>query len=77
MSEFERGCDLALRRVGRVLVELKFFDRDVEWQRLELVSQALHQNLRRKKFLVESDFEFLIGRPVLRWSKSQFLVRVP
>ena len=77
MGEFKRGRDLALRRIGGVLVELKFFDRDVEWRRLELVGKALHQNLRREKFLVEGDFEFLIGRPVLRWSKSQFLVRVP
>src|SRR5206468_5935577 len=77
MGEFECRGDLALRWIGGVLVELKFFDRDFEWPRLELVSQALHQNLRREKFFVEDDFEFLVRRPVHSWLEEKMFVSSP
>ena len=65
MRQFQCRGDLPLGRISRVLIQFKLFDRDFERRRLELVSQSLQHDVRRKKFLVEDDLEFLIGRPVL------------
>jgi hypothetical protein len=33
--------------------------------------------VRREKFLVEDDFEFLIGRPIFGWFEKQMLIICP
>ena len=77
MRKLERRRDLTLRWIGWVLIKLNAFDGDLKRRRREFVNAALHYNVRREKFLVENDFEFLIGRPVFTWFKKQMLVSGP
>ncbi len=77
MRQFKRRRDPTLRRIGGILIKLKLFDGDLKRRRREFVNVAFHQNVRREKFLVENDFEFLIGRPVFSWYKKQMFVSGP
>jgi len=77
VRKLERRRDLTLRRIGWVLIKLKAFDGDLKRRRREFVNAALHHNVRWEEFLVENDFEFLIGRPVFTGFKKQMFVSGP
>ena len=77
MRKLERRRDLTLCRIGWVLIKLKRFDGDLKRRRREFVNAALQENVRREKFLVENDFEFLTRRPVFSWFEKQMFVTGP
>src|SRR5712691_8316542 len=64
VRQLEGYSDRALGRIARLLIQLGLFDGDSERRSLRFVSEPLHSHMTRKKFLVEYDAEFLIGRPI-------------
>src|SRR5437762_12903223 len=74
VRQFQCRGDLTLGWIDRVLIQFKFFDCDLERRRLVLVSQSLQLDVRRDKFLVEDDLDFLVGWPVLRRFEEHMFV---
>ena len=65
VTGLERGGDLSLPGIIRILVKLQLLDRDGEGRRLHFVGEPFHDHLARKQGALENDAEFLISRPIL------------
>src|SRR4029453_3406340 len=77
VRELERGGDGGLGWPCRILVEMDLLNRDRERRCLRFITQALHPDVVRKKFLVENNPEFLVLRPIFGWFKNQNVVFDP
>src|SRR5260370_24715784 len=77
VSELKRSRNLTLSRIGRVLIEFEFFDRNRERSSVRFVNETLYRNVARKEVLIENDSEFLIGRPILRRLKDEHVLQAP